>query len=163
MLQEEEEREMIFFSSSYPDHPHSTMDSPNKVFSSKLNPDAPEFIPTTHKKGKAQPFSLVQNYYIIQTWVAFNCIEPCLSFMERKNLQKNDNTPNILVYLGDCCQVEIFVSCTFPMTCSTCMSTFLHLKDNVCSLQFITFMHTFSSHCFKSALVKWCISMRNYI
>lgn len=118
MLQEEEEREMIFFSSSYPDHSHSTMDSHNKVFSSKLNPDAPEFVPTTHKKGKAQPSSLVQNNYIIQTWVAFNCIEPCLSFMERKNLQKNDNTPNILVYLGDWRQlVVIFVLCTFPMTC----------------------------------------------
>lgn len=37
MLQEEEEREMIFFSSSYPDHPHSTMDSPNKVCKKKKN------------------------------------------------------------------------------------------------------------------------------
>ena len=25
----------------------------SQVFSSKLNPNAPEFIPTTHRKGKA--------------------------------------------------------------------------------------------------------------
>ncbi|XP_048744190.1 polyadenylate-binding protein-interacting protein 2-like isoform X2 [Ostrea edulis] len=54
MLQEEEEREMTFYSSlTHPDHPHQIMDCPNKVFSSKLNPNAPEFIPRNMKKGKA--------------------------------------------------------------------------------------------------------------
>ncbi|XP_061170806.1 polyadenylate-binding protein-interacting protein 2-like [Saccostrea echinata] len=52
MLKEEEEREMTFYP-SYPDHPHQTVDCPNKVFSSKLNPNAPEFIPRNSKKGKA--------------------------------------------------------------------------------------------------------------
>nr|XP_022290210.1 polyadenylate-binding protein-interacting protein 2-like isoform X1 [Crassostrea virginica] len=53
MLQEEEDREMIFFSNSCSELSFSTMDNSNKVFSSKLNPNAPEFIPTTHRKGKA--------------------------------------------------------------------------------------------------------------